>query len=172
MTAPRGGIVVMGVSGSGKSTVAAALAARLGARYVDADDLHPPENVAKMAAGVPLTDEDRMPWLRAVARALAAEPAPVVIACSALRRAYRDVLRGAPESDDDVFFVQLDVAPDLLARRVGARPGHFMPASLLASQLATLESLTPDESGVVVDGAAPLDAVVAAAADAWRARRA
>ncbi|WP_439592846.1 gluconokinase [Microbacterium sp.] len=157
-------IVVMGVSGAGKSTVAAALAAALGGAYIDADDLHPAENVAKMAAGVPLDDGDRMPWLRLVGGALA-EDRLVVVACSALRRTYRDVLRDAASR---VFFVHLDVDPAVLSARLAQRTDHFMPASLLASQLATLEPLDADEAGIVVDAAAPLAEIIPAAAEAWR----
>ncbi|QHT58308.1 gluconokinase [Cellulomonas sp. H30R-01] len=143
----------MGVSGSGKSTVGWLLARRLGVAFVDADGLHPPANVAKMGAGEPLTDDDRLPWLGAVAAELAAAPDGAVVACSALRRRYRDVLRdGAP----GVTFVHLDGSRDLLASRLAARLDHFMPASLLDSQLATLEPLDEDEDGVVLDvGEAP-----------------
>lgn len=140
----------MGVSGAGKSTVAAALAARLGGRFLDADDLHPSSNVEKMRAGIPLDDDDRMPWLRVVGETLAAASATgeiPVIACSALRRRYRDVIRAAAP---DAFFVLLQGTPELLAERMGARPGHFMPASLLASQLATLEPPQPDEAHLTV----------------------
>ncbi|MFC4071982.1 gluconokinase [Actinoplanes subglobosus] len=150
-------IVVMGVSGCGKSTVGAQLAAAIpGAIFMDADDLHPAANKARMASGVPLTDDDREPWLRACATWLAAEIAggaqaggrPAVLACSALRRRYRDVLRaGAP----DLRFVHLHADADLLARRLDGRRGHFMPATLLASQLQTLEGLQPDEAGFTVD---------------------
>jgi carbohydrate kinase (thermoresistant glucokinase family) len=160
-------IVVMGVSGSGKSTVAAALAARTGGVYLDADDFHPPANVAKMSAGVPLTDDDRMPWLRLVAAATAeAEQrgGTAVVACSALRRSYRDVLRAG---GGDVFFVQLDGPPELLAARIGARADHFMPASLLSSQLALLEPLEADEPGAVVSIDASADDVVEEAYRRW-----
>jgi len=162
-------IVVMGVSGAGKSTIAEELAHRIGGRYLDADDLHPPANVAKMAAGIPLTDDDRMPWLAAVGDAIAAATqageAPVV-ACSALRRRYRDALRAtAPE----IFFVHLDGPADLLAARLHARADHFMPAALLSSQLATLEPLDPDERGTTIEiGGAP-DEIVTDAAARWRA---
>ncbi|MCW3493408.1 gluconokinase [Microbacterium sp. SSM24] len=160
-------IVVMGVSGSGKSTVAAALAGRVGGVYLDADDFHPPANVAKMTAGIPLTDEDRMPWLALVAEAMVSaerRDGTAVVACSALRRTYRDALRAVA---GDVFFVQLDGSPELLAARIGARADHFMPSSLLASQLALLEPLESDERGAVVSiDAVPAD-VVASAHERW-----
>lgn len=145
-------IVVMGPSGSGKSTVGAALAEGLGARFVDGDDLHPLTNVEKMAAGTPLDDADRMPWLRVVGRTLVGE-ARVVVACSALRRRYRDAIRSeAP----DAFFVELHVAQEKLTQRLGGRSDHFMPASLLDSQLDAWEPLTDDESGIQVDAGLPL----------------
>ncbi|WP_308491670.1 gluconokinase [Microbacterium terrisoli] len=151
-------IVVMGVSASGKSSVGTALAARLGVPFVDGDDLHPRANVVKMASGVPLVDEDRWPWLDAVADRLA--QGAVVVACSALKRAYRDRLRTrAPHT----VFVHLAGSADVLERRIGSRPGHFMPPSLLQSQLDTLEPLGPDETGFVLDFA-PSPAAVAQAA--------
>ena len=134
-------LVVMGVSGCGKSTLGAALAARLGVAFVDADDLHPPANRAKMAAGVALTDADRWPWLDLVTGVLQ-DRAPVVVACSALRRAYRDRLRRAGE----VRFLHLAAPREVIAARLAARQGHFMPASLLDSQYATLEPPGPDEA--------------------------
>lgn len=147
----------MGVSGSGKSTVGSALAARLGVPFVDGDDLHPAANVDRMRAGQSLTDEDRRPWLDAVGAWLAAHPDGAVTACSALRRSYRDRLRAhAPEA----WFVHLDGDPGLVAERQAARHGHFMPASLQASQQATLEPLEPDEAGVRVDVALSPDALV------------
>ena len=148
----------MGVSGSGKSTVGAALAARLDVPFEDGDDLHPPENVAKMARGEPLDDADRRPWLDRVGGWLAEHREGGVIACSALRRSYRDQLR---EHCPDVDFLHLDGDADLLARRQAGRSGHFMPPSLLSTQLLTLEPLAPDESGVVVDIDQPVDAIVA-----------
>lgn len=148
-------IVVMGPSGSGKSLVGAALAARLRTRFVDGDDLHPRANVAKMASGRPLTDADRAPWLAAVAATLAAETS-LVVACSALRRAYRDGIRAGVGG---VVFVELVVAESQLRTRM-TRPGHFMPATLLDSQLATLEPLATDEAGVRVANDADLESVV------------
>lgn len=147
----------MGVSGSGKSTVGAALAARLGVPFVDGDDLHPAANVDRMRAGEPLTDEDRRPWLDAVGAWLAAHPDGGVTACSALRRSYRDRLRAHAPS---TWFVHLDGDPALVAERQAARRGHFMPASLQASQQATLEPLEPDEAGVRVDVALPPEVLV------------
>lgn len=139
-------IVVMGPSGSGKSVVGAGLAERLGVPFVDADDLHPEANVTKMAAGTPLDDDDRMPWLDVVAATLRNAPEGIVIACSALARRYRDRIRaGAPGA----VFVELRVDTGELSRRMATRD-HFMPASLLTSQLATLESLDADEPGVTV----------------------
>ena len=150
-------IVVMGVSGSGKSTVGAALAQRLGVPFADADDMHPAANITKMAAGVPLDDEDRRPWLDRIGAWLAGQPAGGVISCSALKRIYRDQLRThAP----DVEFLQLAGSWDVIARRQASRPGHFMPASLLASQFAILEPLEPDEPGVVIDVDQSVDSIV------------
>jgi len=153
-------LVIMGVSGSGKTTVAQALAARIdGGVALDADDLHSAANVAKMHAGQPLTDLDRAPWLAAVGRAMAdvtrAGGVPVM-ACSALRRAYRlQILAEEPAA----LFVLLDVDRAELERRMHSRQGHFMPASLLDSQLATLERLGPDEPGVTVLVSNPVDVV-------------
>lgn len=149
-------VVVMGVSGSGKSTVGAALAERLRVPYADADDFHPPGNIAKMNAGEPLDDDDRRPWLEAIGRWLA-EHDRGVVTCSALKRSYRDLLR---EHRPDVVFVHLHGDPEVIARRQAGRPGHFMPASLLDSQLATLEPLGNDERGFVVDVGPPVDRVV------------
>ena len=158
-------VVLMGVSGSGKSTVGAALAVALGWPLVDADDLHPPENVAKMAAGIPLTDDDRWPWLdRVVAelRRMTADGTNVILACSALKRAYRDRLRAAAPRLQLVF---LDGDRELLASRMAARPGHFMPTSLLDSQLATLERPEPDEHALTADIARPAGEIVTALAE-------
>lgn len=148
-------IVVMGPSGSGKSLVGAALAARLGMGFVDGDDLHPRANVAKMAAGTPLTDEDRSPWLDAVALVLTRQT-PVVVACSALRRVYRDRIRATAPA---AWFVELVVAQPELRERMSRRD-HFMPTALLDSQLATLEPLATDEAGMRVANDAHLESVV------------
>lgn len=151
-------IVVMGVSGCGKTTIGDLVARELGVRFLDGDSLHPVKNVAKMAAGTPLTDEDRWPWLATVGRELAAAGnSGLVLACSALRRSYRDAIRGqAP----DTVFLHLHGGKEVLGSRLEGRSGHFMPAALLDSQLATLESLDADESGIVVDIAAPVTQVV------------
>jgi gluconokinase len=152
--------VVAGVSGSGKSTVGAALAAHLAVPFLDGDDLHTPANVAKMAAGAPLTDDDREPWLRAVGAWLASCSDGGVIACSALSRAHRDLVRSGCR---EAWVVQLTGDPTVIAERQASRPGHFMPTSLMASQLALLEPLAPDEPGVILDVAAPVDRLVALA---------
>jgi gluconokinase len=151
-------VTVMGVSGSGKTTVGAALAQRLHVPYEDADDLHPPENVAKMSAGIPLDDDDRLPWLRAVGAWLAAHAdSGGVTSCSALRRSYRDVLR---EYAPDQVFLHLAGDRDVVARRVAGRPGHFMPSALVDSQFATLEPLGADERGAALDLDRPVDVLV------------
>ncbi|CAI3792072.1 gluconokinase [Pseudarthrobacter sp. MM222] len=152
-----GPIVVMGVSGAGKTAVGAALAARLGAAFKDADDLHPVPNVEKMRAGVPLTDEDRWPWLRLVGEELAAQhPQGIVVACSALKRAYRDAIREAAPS---TRFILLKVDPSVLKERLVQRPGHFMPPSLLTSQLETLETLETAEAGMTVTSEGGVEAL-------------
>jgi gluconokinase len=141
-------IMVMGVSGSGKSTVGSALAQRLRVPFLDADTLHPPANIAKMAAGEPLNDDDRYPWLEKVGAWLADHRDGGVAACSALKRKYRDQLRAhCPR----VEFLHLSGSPELIGRRLATRPGHFMPAALLQSQFDTLEPLDPDERAVVID---------------------
>lgn len=151
-------IVIMGVSGCGKSSVGAALAVALGWPYRDGDNLHPAENVAKMAAGVPLTDADRWPWLDRVAGVLLNE-APVIVGCSALRRIYRD--RIGMGAGGAVRFVHLVGSEPLIAARMAGRAGHYMPPSLLASQFATLEPPGPDEGAVTVAIDQPLAAIVA-----------
>ena len=145
----------MGVSGSGKSTVGAALARRLGAAFVDADDLHSPAAKAKMAAGTPLTDDDRWPWLDRIRReVIDATPdgSCRVLACSALRRAYRHHLL---DCATDVRLVHLRGSMELIAARLAARTGHFMPPDLLASQFAALEEPEPAEALVIDIDAAP-----------------
>lgn len=145
-------VVVMGVSGSGKSTVGGLLAERLGVPYAEADDFHPPANIAKMSAGQPLNDEDRAPWLDAIAAWIAGRgEAGGVVSCSALRRRYRDRLR---KDGPGLFFLHLDGSEELIASRLAARMQHFMPAGLLHSQFEALEPLGPDETGavVVIDG--------------------
>jgi carbohydrate kinase (thermoresistant glucokinase family) len=158
-------VVVMGVSGSGKTTVGAALASSLGVPFVDGDALHPPANVEKMASGIPLDDADRWPWLARVGQELARSApdgaaAGLVVACSALKRVYRDAIR---QEAPHAFFVELDGSRELLEERLGRRRGHFMPASLLDSQLATLEPLEPDERGARISIAQSVDAIVAEA---------
>jgi len=155
-------VLVMGVSGSGKTVVGRLLAAQLGAAFHDADDFHPPENVARMKAGVPLTDADREPWLVALAdlvrTTLAGPPGPgIVLACSALARRYR---RRLGVGQAAVRLVHLDGAPELIRRRIEARTDHFMPATLLDSQLATLERPAADEGPIVVDVASTPEGIV------------
>lgn len=152
-------IVVMGVSASGKSTVAAALAEGLGVPWEDADDLHPRTNVEKMASGTPLTDADRWPWLAAVGHRLqgGAVNGGLIIACSALRRVYRDRLR---QVCPQTVFVHLSGSRELLAARARERTEHFMPPGLLDSQFATLEPLQHDEPGVTVNVDAPIGDIV------------
>ncbi len=154
-------VVVMGTTSTGKTSVGERLAAALGADFVEGDDLHPEANVAKMSAGTPLTDEDRWPWLERVAaqvRDAVATGRPLVVTCSALKRSYRDVLRDGQA--EQVFFCHLWGDRALLEQRIGGRRGHFMPTSLLESQLATLEPLGDDEQGIRIDVAPPLDDVV------------
>lgn len=167
-------IVVMGVSGAGKSTVARVIADRTGAELVDADDLHPPRNIRKLAAGEPLTDDDRWPWLEAVRDRMrdhdrsCAPGAPalggvaqgpdrgLVVACSALRRAYRDELRDVRRP---VFFVELGTDPELIAARLAARRGHFASDRILESQVLTLEPLGADEDGMLCPISRPADEI-------------
>lgn len=139
-------IVVMGVSGCGKSSLGRALAEQLHCPFYDGDDFHPAANIAKMSAGVPLTDADRWPWLKALQAVMAKhlqQGETAVVACSALKKSYRDLLRQAGEG---VYFVHLAGEFDLLWERISTRPGHFMPAHLLQTQLATLEPPTPAEA--------------------------
>lgn len=159
----------MGVCGSGKSVIGVAFARALGVSFIEGDDYHPPENVRRMAAGVPLTDKDRAGWLRALATRLrdaVASGSGLVMTCSALKRSYRDVLRAeAP----NVRFVFLKGPRDVLAERLAGRRAHYMPASLLDSQLATLEEPAPDEAAWVCDIIAPPEEIVSTLLD--RARR-
>ncbi|EON23945.1 gluconate kinase [Nocardioides sp. CF8] len=153
--------MVMGVSGTGKTTVATELAARHGALFIEGDSLHPPANIAKMSAGIPLDDEDRWPWLEVLASLLAFhhdEEISSVLTCSALKRSYRDVLRGGLPQDS-LFFVHLAAPFAVLRARMEARD-HFMPASLLQSQFDALEPLGPDELGAVFDVSQPVEDVI------------
>src|SRR5512135_2262207 len=150
----------MGVSGSGKSTIASGLAERLGWTFEDGDRFHPPGNVAKMSAGQPLTDEDRWPWLQAIADEIGRvcrAGGHLVVACSALKRAYRDVLVGART---DVRIVFLEGSPALIADRLARRKGHFMPPGLLDSQFRTLEPPQADEQAITVSIDAPVETIV------------
>jgi gluconokinase len=144
-------LVVMGVSGSGKSTVARLLADRLGRPMAEADEFHPEANIAKMSAGIPLTDADREPWLLALRDWISEHDAAgqgTVVTCSALKRSYRDLLRGASAR---VHFVHLSGSREVIGERLASRSGHFMPPSLLNSQFADLEPLGDDEDGITVD---------------------
>jgi gluconokinase len=150
-------VVMMGVSGSGKSTVGEALAARLGVPFRDADEFHPKSNIEKMSAGIPLTDEDRWPWLDAIGAAIRDTPAEegIVVSCSALKRIYRErIIRAAVRA---VTFVHLDGQKAVLAGRVKGRKGHFFPPSLLDSQLATLEPVASDEPAIRVSIELPVE---------------
>jgi gluconokinase len=152
-------VVVMGVAGSGKTTVGAALAQQLGLDYADADAFHDKASVAKMAAGHALDDDDRSPWLQAIGQWLAAhDETGGVASCSALRRRYRDILRAAAPR---VKFLHLDGDPQVVTGRVAGRPDHFMPASLVSSQLETLERLEGDEIGIRLDISATVEDIVA-----------
>ena len=160
-------IVVMGVSGTGKTSVGEELAEELGCEFVEGDSLHPRRNIEKMEHGTPLTDEDRWPWLQAIAEMVAVrdhEGTSTVVTCSALKRKYRDVLRDAAPT----FFVHLDAPFELLEARMQQRTKHFMPTSLLRSQVDTLEPLDDDEAGAVVDVSPALDVVVEEAVNAVR----
>jgi gluconokinase len=153
-------LVVMGVSGCGKSTLGQALAIHLGCEFAEGDQFHPPENVAKMAAGTPLTDEDRWGWLRTLSERMAhahTQKHALVLSCSALRKPYRDILR---EGASKAWFVHLHGDMAVLRQRMVSRPGHYMPPSLLQSQLDTLEMPQPDERVVSIDIATPLPEMV------------
>ncbi len=158
---PALGIVVMGVSGCGKTTIARSLARNLRVRFLDADKFHPASNIEKMSSGTPLTDADREPWLDDVGVRLAkaaGEKNVAVLACSALRRSYRERLKRA--ADLDLLFILLDGSKDVLQRRVGRRTSHFMPATLLDSQLATLERPESDEHAFAVDITQPVKKMI------------
>jgi len=157
--APRH-VVVMGISGSGKTTIATRLTERLGWTFAEADDFHPPANIAKMTSGTPLTDEDRWPWLESMRTWMtirAQAGTSTVVTCSALRRCYRDVLT---QAEGRVDFVHLLGDTDLILERMKTRSGHFMPESLLPSQISTLEPLEPNERGVVIENSGTPDDVV------------
>ncbi|MEU1283516.1 gluconokinase [Kitasatospora sp. NPDC005856] len=158
-------VVVMGVAGTGKSTVARLLARRLEVPFADGDDFHRPDSIARMAAGVPLDDGRRRPWLEAIGRWLRDRDAAGtggVVTCSALKRRYRDILRAACPG---AFFLHLTGGRELLADRIGGRTGHFMPLSLLGSQLAALEPLEADERGAALDVSPAPGVLVDAALD-------
>lgn len=159
-------VVVMGVSGSGKTTVARGIASSMHWLFAEGDAFHPEANVQKMHSGIPLTDEDRSPWLRLVGEWISEQESAgrsAVITCSALRRAYRDLLR---EGRPHVRFCHVSAPQDLIQDRLDHRAGHYMPASLLPSQIATLEPLQPDEPGVVVSGDGSQAVVLASALSA------
>lgn len=166
MSEPVTHLIIMGVAGCGKTTSAQQLSALLGWPVAEADDFHPQSNVAKMASGVPLTDEDRWPWLSSLRdwmTSRAREGRSTIVTCSALKRSYRDLLAGA---EGRVRFVHLQVPPSELKERMEHREGHFMPPSLLPSQLATLEPLDAEEDGVVVDSRPTPELTLAAIVEA------
>ncbi len=154
--------VLMGVSGCGKSSVGEAVAARCGMTFIDGDDLHPQANIDKMSSGQALDDADRKPWLERVGAALGDSDGPVIIGCSALKKAYRDIIRA--RAGEPVSFMHLEASRQVLLSRVTAREGHFMPTSLLDSQFAALEALGPDELGTRIDIARSLPRVIEQAA--------
>jgi gluconokinase len=160
-------VVVMGVSGTGKTTIGEQLADELGCEFIEGDSLHPRQNIEKMEHGVALTDEDRWPWLQAIAELVAVrdhEGTSTVVTCSALKRSYRDVLRDSAPT----FFVHLEAPFAVLEKRMQLRTKHFMPTALLHSQFDTLEELGDDEQGAVVDVTPPADEVVEEAVNAVR----
>lgn len=166
MSEPVTHLIIMGVAGCGKTTSAQQLSALLGWPVAEADDFHPQSNVTKMASGVPLTDEDRWPWLSSLRdwmTSRAREGRSTIVTCSALKRSYRDLLAGA---EGRVRFVHLQVPPSELKERMEHREGHFMPPSLLPSQLATLEPLDAEEDGVVVDSRPTPELTLAAIVEA------
>jgi gluconokinase len=151
--------IVMGVAGSGKSSVGAALSSAMGAPYIDGDDLHSAENIAKMSAGIALTDDDRWPWLTKIGETLAGHPGTILVGCSALRRTYRDLIRKTAAGP--VTFIHCAGSRALIAERMAKRPGHFMPTSLLDSQFAALEPPGTDEDAITLDISTPLLDLVA-----------
>lgn len=151
--------VAMGVSGCGKSSVGTAVADALGGQFIDGDDLHPPQNIAKMAQGHPLNDTDRAPWLEQIGQTLCMQQDVTVIACSALKRSYRDIIRRA--SGKQVTFLHLSGTRQVIANRMAARSNHFMPPALLDSQFAALQPPSWDEGAITVDIDQPFDVVVA-----------
>jgi len=164
-------VVVMGVSGSGKTTVAKHLVELLGWPFAEGDDFHPAANVEKMRSGKPLDDRDRKPWLEAVAAWIGEQEQAghsAIVTCSALKRTYREVLR---RNHPSVWFVHVSASADGLQHRLATRSGHYMPASLLESQLETLEPLQPDEPGVTISAEGPPDVVAARVLDALRDER-
>lgn len=156
---PQRLFVVMGVAGCGKSTIGAKVAEAVSGTYLDGDDLHPAENISKMRAGIPLTDDDRWPWLRCVGRQLADRAGIVLIGCSALRKSYRELITESAGSP--VQFIFLDGTQDLIAERMSLRTGHFMPTDLLQSQFETLERPDDSENAVSVNVGLPMDNLVA-----------
>ncbi|MDO9411953.1 MAG: gluconokinase [Pseudolabrys sp.] len=163
-------IIIMGVSGSGKSTVGAILADALKRPLIEGDSLHPPANIEKMSKGIPLNDDDRLPWLKAIAARIddaRRAGQPVIVACSALKRSYRGILQ---DGHDDVGFVYLKGTKEQLAARMATRKGHFMPPQLLDSQLATLQEPGPDEPAIAIAIDATADDIVRMTVEKFGAR--
>lgn len=160
--------IIMGVAGCGKTSVGEGLAAKGLFKFLDGDALHTPENVAKMSAGTPLNDDDRAPWLAEIGDTFAKSTGPIGIGCSALKRAYRDLIR--TRAGENVMFVHLAAPQAVIAARINAREGHFMPPALLQSQFDTLEDLEPDETHVMIDIDQDLDGVISDSATAVNAR--
>ncbi|NLS00229.1 gluconokinase [Rhizobium sp. P38BS-XIX] len=163
-------IIIMGVSGSGKSSIGEGVAEKLGIHFIEGDALHPAANVEKMSKGIPLTDEDRWPWLETIGREIAASLAKgegIAVSCSALKRVYRERLRAS--AGGHLYFIYLDGSKELLTKRMGERKGHFMPASLLESQLQTLEIPTGEPGVVTVDIDTTIDAIVDASVKSLKA---
>lgn len=164
----KGAAVVMGVASCGKTSVGELLAEKLSAHFIEGDRLHPASNVAKMSAGNPLTDEDRWPWLKAIGESLAGKE-PAIASCSALKKIYRETISKAARRK--VYFIYLHGSRELLENRIGTRKGHFMPASLLDSQLKTLEIPTSDEPALRLDIALPVTKLAQLAAE-WLSQQA